>query len=129
MKSYKITKKQVIKALETEPILKAGHFFKDDSKTCAVCAVGAVLRQCRVTPLLSDGNAYDFFASSSDVGYRPYLEDGQNDAFDLSESAPLTGLSVLFETLKKQKMSNTYIRTELINFVCATFPEVLTLDV
>lgn len=50
-KRYKVTKKQIIKALETED-LNPGYFFKGndteyiygDNGKCQVCAVGAVLR-------------------------------------------------------------------------------------
>lgn len=41
-----ITKKQVIEALEKEPVLESGSWFRGRPKSgCAVCAVGAVLRK------------------------------------------------------------------------------------
>ena len=48
MKTYKVTKQQIIDAVIEEPLIH-GHFFSTDSdisyKTCGVCAVGAVLRR------------------------------------------------------------------------------------
>lgn len=50
---YRIRKSDVIKAIASEPLLAKGAFFRDieanwpadkDDKSCAVCAVGAVMR-------------------------------------------------------------------------------------
>ena len=49
MTKYKITKKKVLQAIATEP-LRANTFFgnrDDDNSNCAVCAVGAILRNTR----------------------------------------------------------------------------------
>lgn len=55
---YRITKKQIIEAVTTEP-LTHGIFFENKraAKTCPVCAVGAVLRKV-------DRNNCSFFSSS-----------------------------------------------------------------
>lgn len=134
MKTYTITKKQVIKALETEPILQAGKFFhtyeEENKKICKVCVVGAVIRQN--VPELVSVNIWPSNLSSRLNTFGSFIPRDM-DYSDFKEQAlrsrhPLNSLSIFFEGLKEIRYmgyvnDEGFLRAELVNFVCATFPE------
>lgn len=94
---YKISKKKVIKAIVTEP-LASGRFFdsldykgKDDGK-CAVCAVGAVLRNTKRRKFSS----YD----AENICHDYYTSDYVTEAYETENF--LSILSSEFEFSSKQ---------------------------
>lgn len=126
----------VVKALETE-VLKAGQWFhyqgddKKQYKTCKVCAVGAVLRQCSVlTYALKEG------ISPSNIANRA-IRIGSLSDYEISSEATwadinnllnaklyLGALSAFFESTMKYERTNTptkRVRKLLVSFVKRTF--------
>jgi hypothetical protein len=122
---HTVTKKQIIKALCTEP-LKAGKFFDldpeanlglSDNNSCAVCAVGAVLR----------ATARKHFSNSDAFEIVPYtLPHELDDAWDSGEL--LSILSTEFE-LASAHDGDELARLHAINVVEAIFPETFSFEV
>lgn len=107
----KITKQQVLKALETEP-LKRGQWvdraYLNYIGDCNVCAVGAVLRQAGLT----NREIYLSVRAQS-------IRSGCEDPNQTVKTDPLTALSEVFETKGKKAA---------IEFVKKKFPKTITLS-
>lgn len=136
-----ITKEQVIEALETET-LQAGTFFNvetdydkttvKDYETCAVCAVGAVLRKC-----LGPEVVYDI---EREVGLGEEVTRGKFMDFNtnelLLEGNYLGALSCEFEKLIEEDDSEPFnygipserVVDDMIKWVKTTFPESFTVE-
>jgi len=112
-----ITKVDVIKALQKEP-LKRGLFFRSDKKNCMVCVVGAVLRymsfekwaRTKCKTLLGLGSAATY---NRNIGIDPmYLVESENY---------LGALSCYFE--------DGHTIKQCIAFVKKYFPNKLTIKI
>lgn len=134
----RVTRKQIIKALRTEPLGAQGNFIQGTDKTCRVCAVGAVLRATykdddkvwRIGEELVRGT----YVSGN---YHPYNGYTGSEKRKVVEAAcaeqaltnPLAALSSLYE-YRLQKMMTTRItkalRESLVNFVKKHFPKEVT---
>ena len=123
-----ITKKQIIEALQTEPILKRGFWFEPDfyghKIKCSVCAVGCILRAMSFETwarengyLLNElGSVVTKHVNCGDIGLwkrrkSEYLETNNY----------LAALSVHFES--------GYGRKQCIKFVEQNFPDRLSITV
>lgn len=144
-----ITKKMAIKAVSNEPLV-AGSWFhlkdylkdgesyreyisrssnKKELQTCSVCAVGAILRLSSFTTSpdhidtwknnkKGDGDSSAFYYGVTDNSWYP---------FDNSDY--LMQLSSLFEYLCKNiGLNMIQIRMELVNFIEATFPDTIKIE-
>ena len=129
MNKISITREQVIEAIKKEP-LKAGRFFhtstSNSSKTCKVCAVGAVLRE--TIPNSNSDMANEFIGNYEFVSI--FSWDGSDDILKGLPSMPpeegswLNWLSLAFETLMDKYQNDlSVVRPYLIEFVEDTFPE------
>jgi len=113
-----ITKTEVIKALQKEPLQRGSYFYGDKKSVCKVCAVGAVLRamsfekwarKVNTEPGLLGNIATNYAAK----GYNP------KDLLDYKNY--LGALSCYFEA------GNS--KAECITFVKKYFPSKLTLTI
>lgn len=92
-----ITRRQVLRALRTEPSIYSGSFFRGDKPNCKVCAVGAVLRQVSFEKYLRDNDCrindvvYDNMNDAGGFSDRDCFED------ELANKNWLGALSVYFE--------------------------------
>lgn len=120
MKKYKVTKKQIIEAILTEP-LKAGQWFqrnnealeKDDGM-CEVCAVGAILRNVK-----RKATAGDAFRVTNHLAMPQHLE----YAYDLGNFMSI--LSTEFESFTRINNMNgdePEVRMHLLNVIEAHCP-------
>lgn len=131
----KITKAQVIKAIETEPLLKGGEFFAVDKNNlfdalideCPVCVVGAVLRQTGVvntkTPFYTARDAAEMATK-----YQYSIDDLETPAELIKDKNYLGALSVKFEklTVAGDKPVTPARRRTLVAFVEKYFPKSFT---
>lgn len=126
----KVTKKQIIQAIQTEPLRSGQWIFMNDEgtngKSCPVCAVGAVLRRAGIDPRFLDdvatSNARN--AAASRIVYISNT-DGEETQYDFHtapkklkqafmndriaqvKTDPLGALSSLFEELG-ESFTGTY---------------------
>lgn len=98
VKTIKLTKAQVLKALATEP-LKATAWVETKGKSkkvCNVCAVGAVFHKAGLGPKAIDQCAQDLYLSGSDTATESDLDKA------IDEGKYLSALSMKFETLARK---------------------------
>jgi len=133
----RITKQDVLKAIKTEK-LKNGRWITEKTvfvknsmgdevresildNTCAVCAVGAVLRQKGVPNQYIQTRADDFFFYS----YEPAGEVGKDgdELQALKNKNYLSALSIKFEKLANRLGNGQRTRTQLTKFVKDNFPK------
>jgi hypothetical protein len=139
----RITREQIIEAIQTEP-LKPGRWIDGTTSTCPVCAVGGVLRRAGVHPLRIPGTA------SRLCGVQPATAGAGEGALDraralLRDGYPVNALSVAFEGLAQEHLNENAAdpfdpasaedlaagdaaREPLIAFVRETFPDSITID-
>lgn len=105
MAKITITRRQIIKALQTEP-LRPGHYAKESTnKGCTVCAVGGVMRQIFKVDLKTSVGLLDNLCSFAvDADRNGDIHTSMLSATDdpdesLAAGAYLTALSAQFETL------------------------------
>jgi len=128
MKTLKLTKNKVIKAIKTEP-LRAGAFFKDEktniySESCFVCAVGAVLKNSLDKRVLN--LAPTSTLSEIAMGYCRGTAVDHNIKRLLNEKNYLGALSNYFEYImqrEKSKHASASVVKRLVNFVEKNFPK------
>lgn len=147
---FKVTKRQIIKALKTEPLLPGSfvhdeHDYDDGNNSrfknnikCPVCAVGAIL-DCSI------GNKVEGPKELDEIGHIITMKSGFWSTFgtktaisaakDMVDENPLSALSCLFESLMensdmqtKKGFANAKARNILVNFVRKNFPSKLHLD-
>lgn len=144
MKTITVTKKQVIKAIETEPLrLKPAYFFaekaelglpyQDDglqsadlnkhSKLCQVCAVGSVFRELCEEIEIEDLN----HVIDPDFHFTLTEYESEDALLETLKYSPLLALSQYFEQTASKLKGQARIRADLINFVEALFPNKFTL--
>lgn len=118
-----ITKAKAIEAIETEPVLRAGSWFRRNGsniKTCEVCAVGSVLRKhCFTTKTKDPGGAIGNMDEMIENNYiqKSGLENNASNAY-------LANLSCIFEWHAMEIASSSpEMRDLLIHEICATWPD------
>lgn len=125
----RITKKQIIKALKTEP-LERGHWVQNRSLpykgTCNVCAVGAVLRHAGLAN--SAIHVLGFGLKFAGFDAAPRLPRANENAISVGRTALeagqwLVGLSYVFESAHTDEDG----RKRAIAFVEEHFPESVVL--
>jgi hypothetical protein len=145
-----VTKRQVLKAIQTEPILPGSfvHTANINAKRyknsvhCPVCAVGAIFSHTSKKGV--DAESVDALARNTVMQYtfddRSTYYDGSlkellKEAEKIVERHPLSALSSLFEALGNQDryttskgFANLRLRRILAAFVTEYFPEKLVLD-
>ena len=116
-----ITKKQIIEAINNEPLSNGLFVPFIPNPKCTVCAVGAVLR----TAGLHNQAIHDIgdrLIGTGDCGtdsdYRKYL----------AKKKYMLALSSKFETLAYQNEDMGFVRTKLTAFVNRNFPAKFTFD-
>lgn len=126
----KIDKDVIIKALKKEP-LRAGSFMHVENNngplTCAVCAVGAVLRN---TFDVSNIDDMDFAILAEKVCLNQFCSTDRSPSILLQQGNYLGALSVYFE-LKMENENNITknLRVNLVKFVQKNFPKQITIEV
>lgn len=115
-----ITKRQVINALEEQPLATGSYFYSDGSKKCRVCAVAAILIKMGFEKEARKRDLLDIIGSiaTQDMCV-PFTELKIMDA--LEEKNYLGALSGHFEQNGTRKSA--------IEFVKKNFPEKLTLKI
>lgn len=127
----KITKREVLKAIRTEP-LKPGFWMHADKryfKNCSVCAVGAVLRNRIEVKSVYPTMLVDVFnrkvcniMDSESSNYTVSLGVGELDNI-LNQGLYLTALSNKFEALAEKYKTMRTVRKHLEIFVKKNFPK------
>lgn len=130
MKKIKITKSQLLDAIETEP-LRAGDIIKkvgsEDYNDCEVCAVGAILR--RKLTHINEVNKLTEVAFSYLDQYGYYCAGYIRRVPNLLKSKKyLNALSVKFENLSETN-SILETRKKLSRWVKRNFPESFTVTI
>jgi hypothetical protein len=128
----KLTKEQIITALRNEP-LSAGRFIRADGKplsSCAVCAVGAVMRDVLNRNITDED---DFNDICYIVTKDRFIDDDVSQL--LAEENYLGALSNYFEKITDdendrflKKEVTPEIRQDVINFVENNFPNEFEVD-
>lgn len=119
-----ITKKEIIKALQTEPLIHQMWVKKDNLPEvgdCGVCAVGAVLRHCRIPNDVLDSYTNSIEGTGSAEEAQRALERGDY----------LSALSMTFEQksyVEAGTKADAASRRRAIEFVEKNFPAKIALD-
>jgi hypothetical protein len=155
MKTLRLPKSQVLKAIREESLLAPGSWVKrlpgspwsdevrvEDTKFCQVCAVGAVLRRVldgELNYLVIDYTARQNVGKGYGKGHYTTVEklyEAGAARLGLEGEGPWTALSHVFETLTTihyDVTANTVdiarVREDLCTFVERFFPEDVTLKV
>lgn len=143
----KITQKQIIKALYTEP-LKDGQYMKLDGAIintlkknfkCPVCAVGALMSAAMPNSKVSDVYYTAMYCTkdanfSSGEDYETYKDFEDKVLHHIENGQYLSALSTYFEggmdidSNRVGGFATIQFRTELADFIVAHFPNILVLD-
>lgn len=142
MKTIKVTRKEILKAIRTEP-LKAGTWIHDRKvtldngsgislqtsvadKKCKVCAVGAVLRQKGIPDDKIFWAADSLFCDTGSSECDSDASDEGNPLQNVKDGHYMAALSSKFEQLSKRLGSGKRTRETLIRFVKRHFPKQVT---
>lgn len=135
-----IYKERAIEAIATEPLLKAGQWFRttfylpeldkmitENLKECPVCAVGTILREHCFTTKYTEKEAYG--SKIENACNKFYCDDDFKEHFLENRLNYLGNLSMAFEHLAMfVEETSDDMRLNLISVIEATWPDQFEVD-